>query len=132
MKLPEGRHTVELYANKTGYRNTFTLDISSGSSVSQAVKLQGELFVTSYWLKDGVKSEGPQLEVSVDGNKVGKSKLHLENLMAGSHLIEVKFQNVTKSRQVEIRPDSPLRINYSIIKEGALPADEKKVRDVMF
>jgi hypothetical protein len=79
-----------------------------------------------------VKSEGPQLEVSVDGNKVGKSKLHLENLMAGSHLIEVKFQNVTKSRQVEIRPDSPLRINYSIIKEGALPADEKKVRDVMF
>ncbi len=132
MKLPEGRHSVELYAHKTGYRYTFTADISPGNPVSQAVKLQGELFISSFWLKDGIKSEGPQLEVSIDGNKVGKSKLHLENLMVGSHLIEVKFQDVIKSRQVEIRPDSPLRINYSIVREGAPPPDEKKVRNVMF
>jgi hypothetical protein len=132
MKLSEGRHTVELYANKTGYRYTFTADISAGNPVSKAVKLQGELFVASFWLKDGVKSEGPQLEVSVDGNKVGKSKLHLDNLMAGSHVIEVKFQDVIKSRQIEIRPDSPLRLNYSISKEGAPPPDENKVRNVMF
>jgi hypothetical protein len=132
MKLPEGRHTIELYAHKTGYRNTFTVDISSSNPVSKSVNFQGELFISSFWLKDGIKSEGPQLEVSIDGNKVGNSNFHIDNLMVGTHLIEVKFKDAVKSRQVEIRPDSPLRINYSIIREGAAPPDEKKVRNVMF
>jgi hypothetical protein len=132
MKLPEGLHTVELYAPKTGYRYTFTANISSGNPLSKSVKLQGELFVSSYWLKDGTKTEGPQLEVSVDGNKVGKSNLPLDNLTVGTHLIEVKLNDTIKSRQVEIRPDSPLRINYSIVREGVPPPDEKKVRNVMF
>ncbi len=132
MKLPEGRHIVELYAPKTGYRYTFTADISPGNPVSNAVKFQGELYISSFWLKDGIKSEGPQLAVSVDGNQVGKSNLHLDNLAVGTHLIEVKFKDAVKSRQVEIRPDSPLRINYSIIREGASPPDENKVRNVIF
>jgi hypothetical protein len=132
MKLPEGRHTVELYAPKTGYRYTFTADISPGNPVSKAVKFQGELFVSSFWLKDGIKTEGPQLEVSIDGDNVGKSNLHLDNLIVGSHLVVVKFKDAVKSRQVEIRPDSPLRINYSIIREGASPPDEKNIRNVMF
>jgi hypothetical protein len=132
MKLPEGRHAVELYAPKTGYRYTFTADISPGNPVSNAVKFQGELYISSFWLKDGIKSEGPQLAVSVDGNQVGKSNLHLDNLAVGTHLIEVKFKDAVKSRQVEIRPDSPLRINYSIIREGASPPDENKVRNVIF
>jgi hypothetical protein len=132
MTLPEGRHSVELYLPKTGYRHTFVADISASSPLSTVVSFIGELDVASFWLKDGVKSAGPALDVIVDGNRVGKSGLHLDNLVVGTHVLEVKYENVMKSRQVEIRPDSPLRINYSIIREAAPPADVKKIRNVVF
>jgi hypothetical protein len=132
MLLPEGRHAVEIFLPKTGYRYTFTADISNSKPVSKTINLRGELEVASFWVNNGSKSDGPLLDVSVDGKLVGKSGLHLDNLIAGTHLVEVKFQNVMKSREVEIRPDSPLHINYSIIKEATPPADEMRVRNVVF
>jgi hypothetical protein len=131
MEIAEGTHLIEIYLAKTGYRSTLTTEVSSSRQVTKSVSLRGELDVASFWLKDGIRSPGPQLEVFVDGNRVGKTKLHLDNLLAGSHQIEVRYQNVVKTRHVEIRPDSPLRINYSIIREAA-SADVKNVNNVVF
>ena len=131
MEMAEGTHMIEIYLAKTGYRSTLTTEISSSRQITKSVNLRGELDVASFWTKDGVKSPGPKLDVYVDGSRVGKTNLHLDNLLAGSHEIEVRYQDVVKSRHVEIRPDSPLHINYSIVREAA-SADVKNVNNVVF
>ena len=132
LKLPIGKHSIELFLPSTGYRYSFTADISNSSPVRKALTLRGELEVASFWLKDGVKSSGPQLDVYLDGTYVGQSLLRQGNLLAGTHEIKVTYKNVAKSRHIEIRPDSPLRINYSVIQEKAPPRDERGVGNVVF
>lgn len=131
MEIAEGKHLVEIYLAKTGYRSTLTVEASSTRQITKSVSLRGELDIATFWMKNGTKSPGPQLEVFVDGNRVGKTNLHLDNLLAGSHLIEVRYQGLVKSRRVEIRPDSPLKINYSIIREAA-STDTRNVNNVVF
>lgn len=45
--------------------------------------------------------------------------------------VDVKLMHVTKSKSVEIRPDSPLRINYSVKNQSA-PADDRGVKNDVF
>ncbi|MDP2805804.1 MAG: caspase family protein [Gallionellaceae bacterium] len=130
--LPEGRHSIEIYLPKTGYRNTFIADISETNPFTKKIELRGELYVASLWLIEGVKSEGPILDVLVDGKKVSNSPMHLDDLIAGSHRVEVNYKDVSKIREIEIRPDSPLRINYTIVKKAAESQEVQRVRNVVF
>ena len=133
LELPEGKHHIELYLPRTSYRYSFTVDISPSRPVSETIAMRGALEVASFWLKDGKKSTGPQLDVYINGTPVGKSQLRLDNLLAGTHLLEVRYQNVTKKRHIEIRPDSPLRVNYSVIREAAPKVkDDRGVGNVVF
>ena len=131
LELIEGRHLIELYLPSTGYRYSFTSDISASTPVNKTFSLNGDLEVASFWLKDSVKTLGPKLDIFIDGNHIGNSQLLKENLLAGSHLIEVRYENVAKSRHVEIRPDSPLHINYSVIREAA-PKNDNGIGNVVF
>lgn len=119
LELPEGKHLIELYIPSTSYRYSFTADIVPSETVRKDISMRGILEVASFWLKDGVKSPGPPLDVFLDGEAVGQSNLRLDKLQAGAHLLEVHFQNLIKQRRIEIRPDSPLTVNYSIIREAA-------------
>ena len=135
LELTEGKHSIELYMPDTGYRYSFTADISPSSPLSESFSLRGQLDVASFWLIDGRKTPGPDLDVSIDGKKVGRSNLHLDNLLAGTHYVEVSYKDVTKSRQIEIRPDSPLHINYSVIREAVpvpAPVDNSGVSSGLF
>ncbi|MDX8399673.1 MAG: caspase family protein [Gallionellaceae bacterium] len=132
LTLPAGKHSIELYLPSTGYRHSFTANISNVLPVSKTLSIRGELEVASYWVKDGAKSRGPQLDVFIDGVLVGKSQLRKDNLMAGTHQIEVRYKDVKKARSVEIRPNSPLRINYSVIVEAAPKADKSGISNVVF
>ena len=123
LALPEGRHLIEVYLRGTSYRYSFTADIVSSQTIRKNVAMRGMLEVESFWLKDGNKTPGPPLDVYIDGEAVGQSHLRLSNLLAGAHLLEVRYQGLMKQRRVEIRPDSPLSVKYSIIRE---PAPEKK------
>lgn len=133
LEMLEGRHHVELFVPDTSYRFTFTADISASQLVSETVLVHGVLEVESFWLQDGRKTPGPALDVYIDGKLVGKSQLRLASLTAGAHLLEVRYEGVAKQRQVEIRPNSPLRVNYSVVREAA-PAkkDDKGVGNVVF
>jgi hypothetical protein len=72
------------------------------------------------------------LQVFLDGAPVGTSNLRMGHLLAGTHILEVRFEGASKQRPVEIRPDSPLRVNYSVIREGAQKRDDKGVGNVVF
>jgi hypothetical protein len=134
LAIPEGRHHIELYVPQTAYRISFNAQISAAQPVSEMVPMYGALEVESFWLQDGRRTPGPALEVFLNGDRVGSSGLRLANLLAGTHLLEVRYQGVSKQRPVEIRPDSPLRVNYTVIRE-AVPApkkDDKGVGNVVF
>jgi hypothetical protein len=83
-------------------------------------------------VQDGRRTPGPPLDVFLDGAAVGKSSLHMGHLLAGTHILEVRFEGASRQRAVEIRPDSPLRVNYSVIREAAQKKDDKGVGNVVF
>jgi uncharacterized caspase-like protein len=129
MVLQEGKHLIELYMPSTGYRNSFMVDITPARTATETIVVRGVLEVASFWLQNGVKSAGPVLDVYLDGQRLGPSGTRTDNIVAGSHTIEVRFENVRKSRRIEIRPDSPLRVNYSVIRQKA-PATRPRDRNV--
>jgi hypothetical protein len=124
LSLEEGKHLVEVYTAATGYRHTFTVDVSEGTPVTEELFLLGRLRVTSFWLVDGKKTDGPVLDVYLDGQPLGKSSQRFDSVVAGTHTLEVRYADYTRTRRIEIRPDSPLVLNYSVIREGA-PAPRK-------
>jgi len=130
--LQEGKHLIELFMPTTGFRHSFTVDISPQRAVTETVVVRGVLQVASFWLQNGRKTSGPVLEVYLDGSPLGRSGSVVDNIVAGSHTLEVRFENVRKSRRIEIRPDSPLTVNYSVIREKApaQPRDRKNVGNV--
>jgi hypothetical protein len=117
--LQEGKHLIELYMPTTGYRHSFTVDITSLRTVTETVVVRGMLQVASFWVQNGVKSAGPLLDIYLDGQPLGASGARVDNIIAGSHTLEVRFERAQKSRRIEIRPDSPLTVNYSVIRQAA-------------
>jgi hypothetical protein len=132
LQLQEGKHLVELFMPTTGFRHSFTVDISPTRAATETIVLRGVLQVASFWLQNGAKSAGPSLEVYLDGQAFGRSGSRVDSIVAGSHTLEVRFEKVRKSRRIEIRPDSPLTVNYSVIREKApaQPRDRKNVGNV--
>lgn len=126
LELQEGKHLVELFMPSTGYRHSFTVDISATRPVTETIVVRGVLQVASFWLQNGVKSAGPALEIYLDGQPLGRSGSRVDNIVAGSHNLEVRFESVRKSRRIEVRPDSPLTVNYSVIRQAA---PKQKPRD---
>ena len=119
LSLQEGKHLIELYMPSTGYRNSFTVDITPSRTVTETIVVRGELRVASFWLQNGVKSAGPVLDVYLNGQPLGRSGARVAQIVAGSHTLEVRYEKVSKSRRIEIRPDSPLTVNYSVIRQAA-------------
>lgn len=130
--LQEGKHLIELYMPSTGYRHSFTVDIVPMRTITETIVVRGELHVASFWLQNGAKSTGPVLDVYLDGQPLGRSGSRVDNIVAGSHTLEVRFENARKSRRIEIRPDSPLTVNYSVIRQKvpAKPRDPRNVGNV--
>jgi hypothetical protein len=130
-QISAGKHLIEIYIPSTGYRYSFTKDFQPSQVIEESISLYGKLELASLVDDKGTKKPGPELEVFIDGKFIEKSNLYTANLLAGTHTVDVKLLNVTKSKSVEIRPDSPLRINYSVKNESA-PADDRGVRNVVF
>lgn len=131
MELTEGKHIVSLYIPRTNYNHSFMVNIRDGIHERKHIPLRGSLEVESYAEK--VWKAAPTLDVYLNDGYVGKTGLRLNDLVAGTHTLEVRVENVMKKRQVEIRPDSPLLVKYKIIREAAAPTkNDKGVGTVVF
>jgi hypothetical protein len=131
LELTEGKHIVSLYIPSTNYNHSFMVTIRDGRLERKIIKLRGSLEVESY--SEKVWKSAPTLDVYLNDGYRGKTGLRLRDLIAGTHTLEVRVENVTKKRQIEIRPDSPLLVKYKIIREAAAqPKDDKRVGDVVF
>jgi hypothetical protein len=128
--LPEGRHLVSVYLPGTNYNTTMTVDVKAGESQKLSMPLRGRLTVESYTGRFGVRA--PDLDVYLDDRSVGRTSLRLKNLLAGTHILTVVTQGVRKTRQVEIRPDSPLTVRYKIVMQSAPRRQEDGTDSVTF
>ncbi|MBI4424948.1 MAG: caspase family protein, partial [Elusimicrobia bacterium] len=130
-ELPAGRHLVSVYLPETRYNRTLVVDVAPDTEQRVDVSLRGRLEIESKPGKRGQKA--PELEVFLDGEPVGRSPLTLRNLVAGSHTLTVKVNDVARERKVEIRPDSPLLIRYKIVvKPAGRQADDSGADSVTF
>lgn len=132
LELTEGKHMVSIYLSKTNYSHTFIVNVKAGIKEQMRILIRGDLEVESYSDKPG--QTAPKLDVYVDDQYVGKTVLNLNDLVAGTHTLKVHAEGVTKERQIEIRPASPLLVRYKIIRVQAPPPVKKDegVMDVTF
>jgi hypothetical protein len=121
--LAEGRHLISLYLAGTNYNHTITVDVRAGENRRLEVALRGRLAVESYSAGWG---SAPAMDVYLDEQHVGRAGLRLKNIAAGTHTLRVVAEGVSKSREIEIRPDSPLLVRYKIIRP---PKQERRRRD---
>lgn len=127
-----GKYLIEIFLPDTGYRFSFTKDIKGGEFIEEKITLRGDLEVASLIKEKKGNTFGPPIEIFLNGSLVEKSNNYKTNLIAGTHLLEVRFQNITKAKQVEIRPGSPLRVNYTLKNASLVPSDDRGVRNVPF
>lgn len=119
LELTEGRHMISLYLPETNYNYSFVVNIKEGQIKREVINLRGSLAVESYSVKRS--QTAPQLDVYVDDQYVGKTGLALSDLVAGTHTLEIRVEKVTKKRQIEIRPTSPLLVKYKIVRDSTPP-----------
>ena len=127
-----GKYLIEIFLPETGYRFSFIRDIKEAEVMEERISLKGDLEVASLVQEKKGKAMGPPLEIYINGNLIDKSSNFKTNLIAGTHQLEVRYQNVSRSKQVEIRPDSPLRVNYTLQNASLKPVDDRGVRNVPF
>ena len=129
LELTEGKHIISLFIPATNYNHNFIVDIKEGYDDRIKISLRGSLEVESYtekWLE-----KAPKLTVYVDNKFLGETGLVVKDLLAGTHVLKVSAENVTKERHIEIRPASPLLVRYRIIREAA-PKTKDPVGPVVF
>ena len=129
-ELKEGRHLIALYLAKTNYNHTVMVDVKAGGTQRLEILLRGRLAVESHAASRG--DSAPDLDVFLDDESVGRTSLNLKNLAAGTHTLRVIAEGVSKSRLIEIRPDSPLTVRYKIIRTGGKKKDDNGAGDVTF
>jgi len=100
--------------------------VKAGGTQRLEILLRGRLAVESRG------ERAPDLDVFLDDESVGRTSLNLKNISAGTHTLRVVAEGVSKSRQIEIRPDSPLTVRYKIIRQGGTKKDDNGAGDVTF
>ncbi|MEW6670589.1 MAG: caspase family protein [Thermodesulfobacteriota bacterium] len=133
LELTAGRHLIVLQLPGSSYRHVMTVDIEPGKQTNQLIDLRGDLSVHAI-LKEAPQQPGPQIDVYLDGQYLGKSDLDKREIIAGTHELMVKYKEVTKTKSVEIRPASPLLVRYIIVQEKGpqKPTLQDSARDVVF
>lgn len=117
LELTEGKHIISLFIRATNYNHNFIVDIKEGYQDRKEISLRGSLEVESYAEK--LWQKATKLAVYVDNKFLGETGLVVKDLVAGTHVLKVSADNVTKERHIEIRPASPLLVRYKIIREAA-------------
>lgn len=133
LELPAGQHLIVLQLPESAYRHVMTVDIKPGTQTHQIIDLRGGLSVHAV-LKEAPDRPGPQIDVYLDGQYLGKSNLDKRDITAGTHELMVKYKEVTKTKSIEVRPLSPLLVRYIIVQEKApqKPTLQDSARDVVF
>jgi len=131
IELVPGRHLFEYYIPETGYRYSFVRDLVGYQVVNEKINYLGQLIINTKFTSENAPQLKEGLEISINGKSYGTHRDFNIELIAGTHVVEVKYLDAVSKKNVEIRPDSPLRISYNleIKKESTI---KKNVKQVVF
>ena len=131
IEIPPGRHLFEYYIPETGYRFSFVRDLVGYQVATEKINYLGQLIINTKFNSENPNLLKAGLEISINGKPYGTHRDFNIELIAGTHVIEVKYLDAVSKKNVEIRPDSPLRISYNLEnkKESSI---KKSVRQVVF
>ena len=131
IELVPGRHLFEYYIPETGYRYSFVRDLVGYQVVSEKINHIGKLSINTKFISINPEQIKDGLEIFINGKSYGTHKDFETELVAGTHLVEVKYLDGISKKSIEIRPDSPLRISYNLEpkKESNI---HKSVKNVSF
>jgi len=130
--LPSGRHLFEFFIPETGYRYSFVRDLVGYQVLNEQINHLGKLNINikNSSSKDEQLKEG--LEIYINGKSYGTHKNFTTNLLAGTHIVEVKYLDAISKKSVEIRPDSPLSIVYNLEPKKESGGVPKTIKNVIF
>ena len=99
--------------------------------VNEKINYLGQLIINTKFTSENAPQLKEGLEISINGKSYGTHRDFNIELIAGTHVVEVKYLDAVSKKNVEIRPDSPLRISYNLeIKKE--PTIKKGVKQVVF
>jgi hypothetical protein len=113
LELVEGNYKIELFLPATSYRQTFNVQMTPADVLTQRFAMHGSLQVDSFWVQDGKRSEGPALDLLLNGKRISQGQ-RIDKLVAGAHELHVSYGTMKKTQRVEIQPGSALQVNYSL------------------
>jgi serine/threonine protein kinase len=107
--LPAGRHEIELVNEQVGYRETRTVQVSSGRTAAISVTLpKGTVSLNAI----------PWASVSIDGENIGDTPIGNYPLTVGPH--EVVFRNAELGEQrriITVTMRSPVRLSVDMTRK---------------
>lgn len=125
IELPVGEHVVVVQEPGSTYRHVFKVDIRPNRTTTKVVDLRGTLRVQTR-LKTAPGQPGPKVKKYLDGKFLANSSsFRLSNIAAGTHTLRVALEGVQKSKEISIRPDSPLLVKYTAIRVRTEESDPK-------
>jgi len=124
VSVPAGaNNNVAFFIPQWSYSHVELADLLPGEEHTIPVVLTGALSVQSIDASNPSVT-GPPLAISVDGQPLATSaSFRTNSLRVGSHLMTVNIEGVTAQTDIEIRPDSPLTVQYLIRR---VPAKTQK------
>ena len=131
IELVPGRHLFEYYIPETGYRYSFVRDLVGYQVANEKINHMGKLSINTKFISINPEQIKDGLEIFINGKSYGTHKDFDTELVAGTHVVEVKYLDGISKKSIEIRPDSPLRISYTLEakKESSI---NKSVKNVTF
>ena len=131
IEIPPGRHLFEYYIPETGYRFSFVRDLVGYQVLTEKINHLGKLTVSAFSTATNSKLPKASIEILIDGKPYGIHNELTVDLTAGTHVVEVKYLDAVSKKSVEIRPDSPLKLSYTLEPKKSIDA-LKNIKSVVF
>lgn len=123
--LAPGYHRVAVRVRGSTYRHIERVRTESHKTARLNLNLRGDLLVKTILL-DRPSQTGPKVDVYLNNRYFGKlNNQKLTNIIAGTHILRVSYEGKSLTKEISVRPDSPLRFVLEIERREA-PTRKKK------
>lgn len=129
MSLSAGQHVVTVRSQASSYQHVMPVTITANQTRTEQVQLYGMLNVVAQY-KDRPSAPPPNLTVYLDNELLGEGPNIGTRKPGGTYHLRVTFRDefnkvYERTKEVSIRPDSPLTVRYTIEKQAGGPSQEE-------
>ena len=131
--LPTDERSIVLRIKETNYRHVLPVSVTEGAPQILTVALHGDLTVN---LLESRFLSGTRhitdAKIYLNNTEVGKTGKKITGILAGTYDMVVDYKGQRKSKQISIRPESPLMVIYTLKKEKSDRRSGKNLSDISF